>query len=199
MLSTVPERDVCLFHECDNDQRAYPCPSPMLDRDDDDLKDLKVLPCQAWFDTEAPEAFDRDNFDTIATTVQHLRMLARSEVRIESLREISVNSKFANTSVGTQKYEGVFTVRNVTKPTAATAQLTDEGREARPSEADGQVWSVKSAERIMRLLRSKRSFSELKDQKGEYVTLATNSCVSKSQVKRDRWTEVRSKSERRGE
>ena len=54
-------------------------------------------------------------------------------------------------------------MRNVTK-------LTDEGREARPSEADWPVRGVESAERIMRLLRSKRSFSELKGQKGEYVT-----------------------------
>ena len=27
MLSIIPERDVCLFHEDDNDQSAYPCPS----------------------------------------------------------------------------------------------------------------------------------------------------------------------------
>ena len=66
--------------------------------------------------------------------------------------------------------EGEFDVRNVTKLTDAAGQLTDEGREARPSEADGPVRSVESAERFMRLLRSKRSFSELKDQKGEYVT-----------------------------
>ena len=61
-------------------------------------------------------------------------------------------------------------MRNVTKPTDPTGQPTDEGREARPSEADEPVWSMKSVERIMRLFRSKRSFSELKDQKGEYVT-----------------------------
>ena len=48
--------------------------------------------------------------------------------------------------------------------------LLDEGREARPNEADGQVRSVEAAERIIRLLRSKRRSSELKDQKDEYVT-----------------------------
>ena len=64
-----------------------------------------VLPCQVWFDTEAPEAFERDDLDTIATTEQHLRTLARSEVRIESPREISTNSKFFNTSVGTKSKE----------------------------------------------------------------------------------------------
>ena len=34
----------------------------------------------------------------------------------------------------------------------------------------GQFGGVESAERILRLFRSKRSFSELKDQKGEHVT-----------------------------
>ena len=102
------ERDVCLFHEDDNDQSAYPCPSPLIDRDGDDLEDLMVvLPCQVWFDTEAPEAFERNNLDTIATTVQHLRTLARSEVRIESPREISVSSVVFGASVGTQKVGGV--------------------------------------------------------------------------------------------
>ena len=72
--------------------------------------------------------------------------------------------------VGTQKVEGEFAVRKVTKPTDAIGQPTDEGREARPSEADEQVWSMKSAEKIMSLLRSKRCFSELRDQKSEYVT-----------------------------
>ena len=129
-----------------------------------------VLPCQVRFDAEAPEAFECNGLDTTATTEQHLRTLARSEVRIESPGKISVNSKFLNTSVGTQKVEGEFAVRNVTKPTDATGQPTSEGREARPSEADEPVWSMKSAERITRVLRSKRSFSELKDQKGEYVT-----------------------------
>ena len=141
---------------------AYPCPSPLIDRGSDDLEDLMVLPCQVWFDAEAPEAFECDGLDTTATTEQHLRTLARSEVQIESPREIPVNSKFLNTSVGTQKVAGEFAVRNVTKATGAIGQPTDEGREARPSEADELVWSMKAAERIMRLLRSKRSFSELR-------------------------------------
>ena len=134
-----------------NDQSAYPCPSHLIDRSSDDLEDLMVLPCQVWFDAEAPEAFERDGLDTTATTEQHLRTLARSEVRIELPREISANSKFLNTSVGTQKLEGEFAVRNMTKLTDAAGQLTDEGREARPSEADGPVRSVESAELFMRL------------------------------------------------
>ena len=118
------ERDVCLFHEDDNDQSAYPCPAPPLDRGSDDLEDLMVLPCQVWFDTEAPKAFECDGLVTTATTEQHLRTLARSEVQIESPREISANSKFLNTSVGTRKVEGEFAVRNVTKLTDAAGRTT---------------------------------------------------------------------------
>ena len=105
------ERDVCLFHEDDSDHSAYPCPSPVLDRDGDDLEDLMVLPCQEWFDTEAPEAFERDNLSEVATTVEQSGTTVRSEVRIESPREISPT----HSSVGTRKVEGEFTVRNVTK------------------------------------------------------------------------------------
>ena len=43
-----------------------------------------LLPCQVWFDTETPEAFERDDLDTIPMTEQLLRTLARSEVQIES-------------------------------------------------------------------------------------------------------------------
>ena len=39
VLSIIPERDVCLFCEDDNDQGAYPCPSPLIDRGGDDLED----------------------------------------------------------------------------------------------------------------------------------------------------------------
>ena len=170
----------------------------LIDRGSDDLEDLMVLPCQVWFDAEAPESLKCDGLDATASTEQHLRTLARSEVQIESPREISVNSNFLNTSVGTQKVEGEFAVRNVTKPTDATGQPTDEGREARPSEADGLVWSVKSAERIMRLLRSTRSFSELRDQKSEHVTHCYEQ-LCEQELGQARQIKVRSKSRRRGE
>ena len=55
-------------------------------------------------------------------------------------------------------------------PTDGKSPERPRPEEARASEADGPVRSVESAERIIRLLRSKRSFSELKDQGGEYVT-----------------------------
>ena len=62
---------------------------------------------------------------------------------------------------------------------------------------------MRSAGRIERLLRSKRRFGELWNQKGECVIpfdkqlCSFPRSVSESQVKRDRWTEVRLKSRRR--
>ena len=140
------ERDVCLFHEDDNDQSAYPCPSHLIDRGGDELEDLMMLPCWVWFDMEAPEASERDGLDTIATTEQHLRTLARSEVRIESPRETSANSKFLNTRVGTQKVEGEFAVRDVTKLTDAAGRPTKVGKRDR-AKLMGQfgVWSEQKA------------------------------------------------------
>ena len=44
VLSIIPEREVYLFHEDDNDQCAYPCPSPLIHRGSDDLEGLVVLP-----------------------------------------------------------------------------------------------------------------------------------------------------------
>ena len=99
VLSIIPERHVCLFHEDDNGQSAYPCPSPLIDKGSDDLEDLMVLPCQAWFDAEAPEAFECDGLDTTATTEQHLRTLARSEVQVESPRERSQSTPSSSTRV----------------------------------------------------------------------------------------------------
>ena len=63
--------------------KCVPMSITQIDRGSDDLEDLSVLPCHVCFDTEAPEVFERDGLDTIAATEQHLRTLARSEVRIE--------------------------------------------------------------------------------------------------------------------
>ena len=94
-LSIIPERGVCLFHEDDYDQSAYSCPSPLIGRGSDDLEDLMVLPCQAWFGT-------RKHQKPLSMT------LARSEVQIESPRERERSQpKFLNKSVSTRKVEGV--------------------------------------------------------------------------------------------
>ena len=52
-------------------------------------------------------------------------------------------------------------MRNVIKLIVAAGQQIDKGREAWPNDVGGPVRSVESKGRIERLLRSKRSFSEL--------------------------------------
>ena len=70
-------------------------------------------------------------------------------------------------SVGTLKVERKFAVRNVTELIVDASQQADRGRETRLNDVDGSVRGVKSAGRIDRLLRNKRSFGELCNHKGE--------------------------------
>ena len=55
---------------------------------------------------------------------------------------------------------------NVTELIVDDGQQADTGRKTRLNDVDGLVRGVKSAGRIERLLRNKRSFSELWNQKG---------------------------------
>ena len=145
---------------------------------------------QEWFDTEALEAFECDNLDTSATTAQHLRATFRSDFQIEPPEEVPVNSKFSSTSVGTQKVAGKSAVRSVTK------QIVAAGQQARPRSV--------TVGRTERLLRSKRSFSELRVQRGECMILCDERLcsfptLSEQESSQARQTEVSSKSRRRGE
>ena len=56
---------------------------------------------------------------------------------------------------------------SVTMLIVAAGQQTDKGREARPNDVDEPGQSAASAGRIERLLRRKRSFSELRVEEGE--------------------------------
>ena len=60
-----------------------------------------------------------------------------------------------------------FAVRNVTELIVDDGQQADKSRKTRLNDVDGLVRGVKSAGRIERLLRNKRGFSELRNQKGE--------------------------------
>ena len=70
-------------------------------------------------------------------------------------------------SVDTRKVERKFAVRNVTVLMVDDGQQADRGRKTRLNDVDGLVQCLKSAGRIERLLRNKRSFGELWNQKGE--------------------------------
>ena len=71
-------------------------------------------------------------------------------------------SKFLSMGVGTQKIEGRFDVRNVTKPIVAAGQRSGSMAEF--------ILDVKSARKIEELLGDRRGFVELRTQKGAHVT-----------------------------
>ena len=110
-----------------------------------------------------------DNLDAIVTTVQHLRTAFRSDVQIDPPEEVPDNSE-SITSVGSRKVERKFSVRNVTELIVDDGQQAVRGRKTRLNDVDGSVRCMKSAGRIERLLRNKRSFGELWNQKGECAT-----------------------------
>ena len=178
VLSPAAEQDACLLHKDDSDRSMYSCPSPASDRGGKDLKNLAVpLSPQVWFDTEVLEAHESDNLDVVATTEQHSKTAFRSDVQVEPSEEAPVNSE-SITGVDIQKVERKFAVRNVTELVVDAGQQRDRGRETRSNDVDGSVRGLKSAGRIERLLRNKRNFEELGNQKGECVrSLATSSCA----------------------
>ena len=138
----------------------YSCSSP-TDGGGDDLENMAASPpLQVWFGMEASEAHVCDNLDAIATTMQHLRKASRSDVQIEPPEEVPDNSE-SITSVGTRKVERKFAVRNVTELIVDDGQQADSGRKTRLNDVDGLTRGEKSAGRIERLLRNKRSFGEV--------------------------------------
>ena len=60
--------------------------------------------------------------------------------------------------VGTQKIEGRFDVRNVTKPIVATGQVTERGQGVWLNGDGGFILDVKSARKIEKLLGDKTWF-----------------------------------------
>ena len=144
-----------------SDQSMYSCPSP-TDEGGDNLENMAASPpLQVWFETEVLEAHER-----VATTEQHSKTAFLSDVQIEPPQEVTDNSEFI-TSVDTRKVESEFAVRNVTELIVDDGQQADESRKTRLNDVDVLVRGLKSAGRIERLLRNKRSFRELWNQKGE--------------------------------
>ena len=166
-LNHAAWQDACFLHENDSDQSLYSCPSP-TDGGGDDLENLAASSLlQARFDMEVLGAHECDKLDGVtAMTEQHPKTAFRSEVKIESPEEVPDNSE-SITSVDARKVERKFAVRNVTELMVDDGQQADRGRKARLHDVDGIVRGVKSAGRIERLLRNKRGFGELENQKGE--------------------------------
>ena len=124
-MSPAPGLDSCLLYENDSDQDVYLFPLPMVDECSDSPEDLMALSRQVLFDTGAARSVCPTTF--------------RPDVPIEPSEEIPLHqaegtrvahfgSKFLSMGVGTQKIEGRFDVRNVTKPIVAAGQVTDRGQ-----------------------------------------------------------------------
>ena len=166
--SPAAEQDACLLHENDSDQRMYSCPSP-TDRGGDGLENLAASSSlQAWFDMEVLEARENDNLDVVVTTEQHSKTTFRPDVQVEPSEEVPDNSE-SITSVDTRKVERKFAVRNVTELIVDDGKQADKGRKMWLNDVDGLFRCMRSAGRIERLLRSKRSFGELWNQKRKCV------------------------------
>ena len=166
VLSHAAEHDACLLHENGSDQSMYSC-SSTTDGGGDDLENLAAsssLP--ARFDTETLEAHENGSLDVAVTTEQYSKTSFRSYVQIEPPEEVPDDSE-SITSVDAQKVESEFASRNVRELFVDDGQQADRGRKTRLNDVDGLIRCVRSTGRIERLLRSKRVFGELWNQKGE--------------------------------
>ena len=104
----------------------------------------------------------------VVTTEQRSKTTFRPDVQVEPSEEVLDNSE-STTSVDTRKVERMFAVRSVTEFVVDDGQQADKGRKTRLNDVDGLIRCKRSAGRIERLLRSKRSFGQLSNQKGECV------------------------------
>ena len=111
-VNPAPGLDTGLLYEDDSDRDAYLFPLPTKDESNDSPEDLMALSRQVLFDTGAGRSVCPTTFTP--------------DVPIEPSEEIPVHqadgarvahflSKFLSMGVGTQKIEGTFDVRNVTK------------------------------------------------------------------------------------
>ena len=132
----------------DSDQDVYLFPLPTVDECTDSPEDLMALSRQVLFDTGAARSVCPTTF--------------RPDVPIEPSEEIPLHqadgtsvahfgSKFLSMGVGTQKIEGRFDVRNVTKPIVASGQVTDRGQGVWLNGDGGFILDAKSARKMVLL------------------------------------------------
>ena len=131
----------------------------MADEDDDNPEDLMALSRHALFDTGparavCPSTFRRD------VPIEPSEEIPLHQA--DGTREARFGSKFLSMGVGTQRIEGRFDARNVTKPIVAAGHVTDAGQGVWPSGNGEFLLDVKSAKK---LLGDRRGFMELRKQK----------------------------------
>ena len=128
---------------------AYLFPLPIVDESNDSTEDLMALSRQVLFDVGAATSVCPSTF--------------RPDVPIEPPEEIPLHqadctrvahfgSKFLSIGVGTQKIEGRFDVRHVTKSVVAAGQVTYRDHGVWLNSDGGFILDVKSARKIEKLL-----------------------------------------------
>ena len=154
-VSPAPGLDACLLHENDSDQNAYLFPLPMVDESNDSPEDLMALSHQALFDMGAARS-------VCPTTFRPDVPIQPSEEvplhQADGTRLVHFGSKFLSMGVGTQKIEGRFDVRNLTKPIVAGGPVTDRGQGVWLAGDGWFILDVKSARKIEKLLGDKTWF-----------------------------------------
>ena len=163
LLSHAAEQDACLLNENGSDQSMYSCPSPTVEGGDD-LENMAA----------SPPGLTRRHWKPIRViTWMWLPQLSsirkqRSDQMFKSSRQKrSQTTPNPSTSVDTREVERKFAERNVTEKIVDDCRQADRGRKTRWNDVDGLTRCARSAGRIERLLRNKRSFGELWNQKGE--------------------------------
>ena len=98
----------------------------MFDESNDSPEDLMALSRQVLFDTGAARSVCPTKFrpDITIEPSEEIRLHQADGTRVAHF-----GSMFLSMGVGTQKIEGRFDVRNVTKPIIAAGQVTDRGQE----------------------------------------------------------------------
>ena len=99
-MNPAPGLDTCLLYEDDSDQDAYLFPLPMVDKSNDGPEDLMALSRPTTFRPDVP-------IEPAEEIPLHQE---------DGTRAAHFGSKFFSMGFGTQKIEGRFDARNVTKP-----------------------------------------------------------------------------------
>ena len=118
-MNPAPGLNACLLCEDDSDQDAYLFPLPMVDESNDSPEDLMALSRQVLFDTGAARSVCPTTFPGVP--IESLEEIPLHQA--DGMRVAHFGSKFLSMGVGTQKIEGRFDVRNVTKPIVAAGEV----------------------------------------------------------------------------
>ena len=128
---------------------------------------LAMLTFGALRETIAKKKKHEKKNETSSSTCGQQRIMKCQEHNRSKKRTLRGKKSRSHVHGCSRKKKSKFAVRSVTELMVDDGQQADRGRKTRLNDVDGLGGGVKSAGRIERLLRNKRSFGELWNQKGE--------------------------------